>query len=1563
MAATDKPFRNQYKLDVVFGASCVALLLATGWMFYDDHYRPYKKVQRHFRDVEAARYEQGLIDKLPPTEVLGNVHDAYDKVRGARKELREEEAKIQSKETDLLLKKARDEARSLDVKARVDSVASLVNLAVEERDASDEAHRAALDKRVGDLRKQVDGLRDEYNKAEKDVETDNRALDELRAPVKAKDRELARALAPDLRKEGFPLPKRQDDIGGLSDIEDALRKTTGDADRLAKVTAQKTWKAGDTFRGLPILDAFASPAKPQQISLNDLTIEYGSFKEVPRYDRCTTCHLAIERGNFDKESLRRLASADSDAQDKYDEAFKFYQQRKADGENVGFDPDDLPSHNRWPVGIVALVLLLLSLGGGIALGVVSGSPGRGAGVFCLGLLVTGLASWGLAHFSPRDPDKVLEVKLSEPQVTQYCAHPRLDLFVDSNSAHPAEKFGCTACHAGQGSATEFTLASHTPNDAVKKEEWQKEHGWEFNHDWEFPMLPARFVESSCLKCHHQVTDLIRYGSKEEAPKLLLGYNLVRENGCFGCHEISGLKGSKEVGPDLRLEPSPALENLEPAERARMLSDAANPPGTMRKVGPSLRRISEKTNEEWARKWINSPRGFRPDTRMPHFYNLSNNTPDRKDPAGRPMLADDQKDFPAAEINSIAHFLFAESRAYLAGSDRFRHYNETREKELAELEKNNQLSEAQAKELAEIRQRLTNWTKPVPLDDQHILDGDGKPVPAGQIPEASQDAKNLAEGQRLFTERGCLGCHSHSGTESGATPVHGEATFGPNLSRIAEKMVVMKGGRKDAAAGRRWVIQWVLNPNVHFPRTRMPITHLKPEEAARVADWLLSQQVEDKEFQEWNKNDVKTTDEAVRDLARVYLKKAPGVNPLEVDDILRRGFTPEQTRPPQMARDADEHVLEGDVTTDKLKYYVGKKAVSRLGCFGCHDIPGFEYAKPIGTPLNDWGKKDPARIAFEDITAYVKDQYEVVPTRDDPENKAEPSDKWAEAAVAAARDAKEGQVGKRPYEKFFADALTSHHREGFLHQKLMEPRSYDYHRDVRWDDRLRMPQFKFAHPKRKAGEKADGFAARAEKEEAEAREAVMTFILGLVAEPIHPRYLNNPGPDRSAEVKGRQVLDKFNCAGCHVIQPGVYDVKLDDEKNGFRRQLKLALSGDVADDMEKDVIYPADHAPSPHDAWSGTQPLGADHVMVRGIRLSDTKDSLLVRLSDAVRAESLPDAKGRRTVLDVPAPATVRIPQSALVSRADPWGGRFADLMVDYVRNKTSPKGQKIYDDERNARGALPPPLVREGERVQPEWLFGFLRNPTPIRPATVGGLRMPKFNMSEDEARAIVNYFAAGDKARNPGIGLTYPYVAVPERRDTYWQDRNREYVDRLASDKNLAERAKTYREQVQKQLVGAKDEKDKDELKKVVERIDKAGTDEGKLKDALAQSDVYWTDAYRLLTMGGKDAICLKCHNVGGLKAGQGPEGQGPPLDLAHNRLRPDWTERWLGNPKRLLTYTPVMSQNFDRGNDKELRNFFDAPSRDKVQALRDVLMNYPKVADLPVNRSYQPPATSGGK
>ena len=63
------------------------------------------------------------------------------------------------------------------------------------------------------------------------------------------------------------------------------------------------------------------------------------------------------------------------------------------------------------------------------------------------------------------------------------------------------------------------------------------------------MNPKRFAESSCLKCHHEVVDLEASERFPDppAPKLLAGYDLIRNYGCFGCHEINGFDGPNRRG--------------------------------------------------------------------------------------------------------------------------------------------------------------------------------------------------------------------------------------------------------------------------------------------------------------------------------------------------------------------------------------------------------------------------------------------------------------------------------------------------------------------------------------------------------------------------------------------------------------------------------------------------------------------------------------------------------------------------------------------------------------------------------------------------------------------------------------------------------------------------------------------------------------------------------------------------------------------------------------------------------------------------------------------------------
>ncbi|MFO0841350.1 MAG: c-type cytochrome [Gemmataceae bacterium] len=1066
MAATDQHYRSQNALDVVFGVSCGLMLLTTVWMFVDDYNRSFKPVQRTFRDVEATVAERDLVDKLPDPELLKQrrvqlkraregVEDAKavaiigaeevernrklvrsadtrDSAEGAkaRGELNKAVNEYGAMERRLKAKLDTADEHYRTIKADLDSKVSLYNIEI------DDAGKYPKDSPAAESHKKRAGELDaEVRKLEADLATAKASLDEIDLEIKSKVR--------------APLEGAEKQVAAA---EDEMKKLAGVSDRFAKLAAQKAWTTADTLRALPILDGFESPIKIRQLWLPELTIDYGGFRDVPRFDRCTTCHLGIDKSAYDKETLARLGDEQEGNRltAKLVSAKDELEKRARAGENLGFNPADLPGERQGHLGIISVILAACVLVGALSLGILQQSIRLGLVTLFAGLVLTLATSATLAWFSPR-VTKVKAIKLGPSQVSQYATHPRLDLFVDSNSAHPMEKFGCTVCHSGQGSATDFNYATHTPDDATQTDQWKKEYHYHPTHFWDFPMLSKRFVESSCLKCHHQISDLVRAGGKEEAPKLLRGYALVREMGCFGCHEISGLKGGRPVGPDLRLEPTPALEWLSPAEQERAKADTANPPGTYRKVGPSLRRLSEKVTQDWTAKWVFDPRGFRPDTRMPHFYNLSTNSKEYL-----AKEAPEQENFPAAEVQAISHYLIQESKNSLAAKDANRvallggkknlHqlqqqlvkgglsdkdqkelYDVSRrfsdlallsaprngasinnlaarqralQERLAELHRRGAEGDttkaeiaAAGKELEEVTAQLIAAGTPVPLSEDSLTGDSGDKV---VLPKKEGDP---TRGRELFTEKGCLACHAHEGTtkpleKDGKTlvgAVESEANFGPELSRIADKLSPEKG--------RLWLVQWLMNPNVYHPRTRMPVTHLSPDQANDLAAWLLSQKTG------WKGTKTDPVDPSLTDykqLARVYLAKAPGVTRLELDQFLPKdgdglpGIPAERME--SFPRDADERVLDktkwdeeqrarkltseqiNAMKLDALKWYVGRKAIGRLGCFACHDIPGFETAKPIGTGLNDWGKKDGDKLAFEDGEAFARTHFNIVPTR-------------------------------------------------------------------------------------------------------------------------------------------------------------------------------------------------------------------------------------------------------------------------------------------------------------------------------------------------------------------------------------------------------------------------------------------------------------------------------------------------------------------------------------------------------------------------------------------------------
>src|SRR5579883_30486 len=292
MAATDQTYRNQKTLDIVFAVSCILMLLGTLWMFWQDYDREFKHVQREFRDVEEAMNEYQMLAALPSQE---QVAEAHRKVSEAKKEYEDAHDKVLATERKLMADHDLTDNAYRSTKADFDSKTSLYNIAVEHvGKETDPNRKTILQKEADDLDKELRELGDQLTKTQDKLDKINQQIEkEVTQPLAEPNQKVSRA-------------------------EDDLKKLTAGFDRYAKVAVQKRWKFGDEFRRLPILDAFESPTKIKQLWLPELTIDYGGFKDVPRYDRCISCHLGIDRGSFDHASLTRLTHSPQQIQSDID---------------------------------------------------------------------------------------------------------------------------------------------------------------------------------------------------------------------------------------------------------------------------------------------------------------------------------------------------------------------------------------------------------------------------------------------------------------------------------------------------------------------------------------------------------------------------------------------------------------------------------------------------------------------------------------------------------------------------------------------------------------------------------------------------------------------------------------------------------------------------------------------------------------------------------------------------------------------------------------------------------------------------------------------------------------------------------------------------------------------------------------------------------------------------------------------------------------------------------------------------------------------------------------------
>ena len=223
------------------------------------------------------------------------------------------------------------------------------------------------------------------------------------------------------------------------------------------------------------------------------------------------------------------------------------------------------------------------------------------------------------------------------------------------------------------------------------------------------------------------------------------------------------------------------------------------------------------------------------------------------------------------------------------------------------------------------------------------------------------AGDTARGRQLVESIGCYGCHTigNEGDLAWADP----RRFGPNLAGTGSKV------------NEAWLYDWIKDPRHYWAETRMPDLRLTDGEAADIAAFLMSLKREG--FEEFQR---------------------PATEPEILKTIGLEYLTQRQTRAEAEAN------WEKQSEAERVQY-VGEKLIGRYGCFGCHDIPGFEKAQPIGVELSKHADKPLFQLDFGFVDIH-------------------------------------------------------HGRREFFAQKLADPRIYDMGRVKPHQDKLKMPQFDF-----------------------------------------------------------------------------------------------------------------------------------------------------------------------------------------------------------------------------------------------------------------------------------------------------------------------------------------------------------------------------------------------------------------------------------------------------------------------------------------------------------------------
>jgi cytochrome c2 len=477
------------------------------------------------------------------------------------------------------------------------------------------------------------------------------------------------------------------------------------------------------------------------------------------------------------------------------------------------------------------------------------------------------------------------------------------------------------------------------------------------------------------------------------------------------------------------------------------------------------------------------------------------------------------------------------------------------------------------------------------------------------------AGDLVAGRKTVETIGCLGCHRIGDDKRGMDAFWAASyrTHGPNLDGTGTKV----------NAG--WLYSWVKDPKSYWAHTRMPNLRLTDQEAANVTAYLMS--LKHDGFREKPRP---AMDAAVRDAA--------------IKEHLLAASVPVKSADEQIAKMSDE----------QRTVFLGEKTIGRYGCFGCHEIKGFEKANPIGVELTEQGSKLVERLDFG---------YE------------------------------HGQI--------------PHTLPGWLHRKVMEPRVFDRAKVKRPEELLRMPKF------------------FVDEQEAS---AIVTAIMSLTKEQVPAAAQKVLSADERYAEKGLRLIRDYNCRGCHQLGAGGGNV---------RKVIEAQLEESGGDVLQAQALS----APMLYNPVSKIGEGSRVHTDWLHRFLNDPSDHVRPWLDlrmptfqfDEEQLNTITHAFASLDKVPFPyAPKPASVPET--VAHGRDLFGRWQCVKC-HVVNGQLPPGQEPAN--------MAPDLAKVPQRLRPEWLTLWLKNPSSIQPGT----RMPSNFPDKAEENAFPEVLG-GDQAK-----------------------------------------------------------------------------------------------------------------------------------------------------------------------------------------------------------------------